>query len=310
MRKFILKILLFLFLFPCSAFLFILLDVYVIKDQYLGNYQASLIDKVERLKSIDEPQIVIIGDSSVCFGFNSEMIEDAFGMPVVDMGLHGGLGNAFHEDMAKLNLTEGDIIIICHTSYSDDDTIIDVNLAWITLETHKELWEIVRKKDLPDLIIGYPYYLSNAIVLRCMNEPQNIASNNTCYSRSAFNEYGDIVRRFEDSYEFTAGSSRVPAISDTCINRLNVLNEYIEDHGVTMLVAGYPIAYGEYTPVPSEFEEFEEELRDSLDCDVISHFTDYFIPYDYFYDTQLHLDEDGAIIRTEQLISDLNNWMN
>ena len=85
MWKFILKLILFLGI--TAGFLLHL------SPQYLGNYQASLIDKVQRLESIHEPKIVLIGDSNLAFGIDSEKIEEAFDMPVVNMGLHGGLGN-------------------------------------------------------------------------------------------------------------------------------------------------------------------------------------------------------------------------
>ena len=107
-----------------------------------GKLQASLIDKVQRLENLHEPKIVLIGDSNLAFGIDSEKIEEAFGMPVVNMGLHGGLGNAFHEEMTRLNVTEGDIYIICHCSYSDDGQLKNKELAWITLENHPSLWKI------------------------------------------------------------------------------------------------------------------------------------------------------------------------
>lgn len=50
-------------------------------------------------------------------------------------------------------------------------------------------------------------------------------------------------------------------------------------------------------------------MRASLDYEVVSHFTDYFIPYDMFYNTNAHLSEEGARIRTELFIKDLRNWM-
>ena len=50
-------------------------------------------------------------------------------------------------------------------------------------------------------------------------------------------------------------------------------------------------------------------LRLRLDCDVILHYTDYCIPYEFFYDTKLHLSEEGADIRTKQMIADIRNWM-
>jgi hypothetical protein len=87
------------------------------------------------------------------------------------------------------------------------------------------------------------------------------------------------------------------------------LNEYINQQGATLLIAGYPIGYGEYTPDASGYETFEKELKGKVNCNVISHFTDYFMPYDLFYNSPNHLSEEGAEIRTRQLIEDLENWM-
>ena len=83
-----------------------------LSPQYEHYYSASLIDKMERLDSIEEPKVVLIGNSNLAFGINSKMIEEKFGMPVVNMGFHGSLGNAFHEEMAKINITPGDIYVI------------------------------------------------------------------------------------------------------------------------------------------------------------------------------------------------------
>lgn len=77
-----------------------------------------------------------------------------------------------------------------------------------------------------------------------------------------------------------------------------------------MVVAGFPIAYGAYSVYDEkDFEDFQAKLEESLDCEVISDFRDYFYPYDYFYNTYLHLNEKGAQARTTQLISDLKKWM-
>lgn len=82
-------------------------DYFIIGRQYNDNYDAVLIDKVDRLKSINEPKIILVGDSNVAFGMNSKKIEEELGMPVVNLGLHGALGNAFHEQIAKLNIGGG-----------------------------------------------------------------------------------------------------------------------------------------------------------------------------------------------------------
>ena len=126
------------------------------------------------------------------------------------------------------------------------------------------------------------------------------------FARSAFNEYGDdAYPRDEVLYTFDETSIQMPEVNDTCTERLNELNAWLEERGARMVVAGYPIGDGEYTPEREAYDAFEAELREALDCPVISHFTDYMYPYDLFYDSNLHLTTEGAKLRTEQLIKDL-----
>ena len=121
--------------------LFVLLALVVVYTaalipQYEDSYNAALVDKVARLKSINEPKIVLIGNSNVAFGYDSKLIEEATGMPVVNMGLHGGLGNKFHDDMMDYNVTPGDIYVISHISYWRVDEIENPLLGWTTFENH------------------------------------------------------------------------------------------------------------------------------------------------------------------------------
>ncbi len=299
MWKFILKLILFLGI--TAGFLLHL------SPQYLGNYQASLIDKVQRLESIHEPKIVLIGDSNLAFGIDSEKIEEAFDMPVVNMGLHGGLGNAFHEEMTRLNVTEGDIYIICHCSYSDDGLLKNSELAWITLENHPSLWKILRKEDYLPMIKSYPVYLKKCIALWLTDSGNKMDEG--VYSRAAFNEYGDI--EWADNgqeYVFKDGDIFVPQISDNVCERLNDLNIYLKERGATLLIAGYPITKNETTPEAELYIKFQKELEEQLDVPVISDFTDYFYPENYFLNTEYHLNTLGKRERTAQLISDLKRY--
>lgn len=290
----------------CLVVCFVLvLFFWWVMPQYSGAYNAALVDKMERLKSISESKIVLIGDSNVAFGMDSEMLEEAMGMPVVNMGLHGGLGNPFHEEMARENVTEGDIYIICHTSYADTDSIPDSTLAWMTIENHGELWGLVRWQDSYNLLKGFPPYIKKCIGLWADGTGNQEMGG--VYARSAFNEYGDVaVPRKESEYIFS--KQGVFGINETTVQRLNELNKYLEDRGATMVVAGFPIGDGVYTPAKEEYEAAWEELKAELDCDVISDIEDYFFDYSFFYDTEYHLTDEGARLRTEQLIEDLKKW--
>ncbi len=172
-----------------------------IMPQYLYSYNASLLDKMERLTSLTEPKIVLISNSNLAFGMDCSLLEEAFQMPVVNAGVHGGLGNAFQEEIAKVNITEGDLIIVCHTDYDDDDTIVDPVIAWLTVENHPELWRLIRRKDIPDMYFSFPDYAKRVISLWTSKEG-NVQDHGTVYSRLAFNEYGDVsFERPKPQYE-------------------------------------------------------------------------------------------------------------
>lgn len=279
-----------------------------LSPQYLMNYQASLIDKVERAENIDEPKIVLLGNSNLAFGMDSEKIEEAIHMPVVNMGLHGGVGNVFHERMALLNVNEGDIYIICHSSYADNGEIGNKSLIWITIENHFDLWRILRMEDVKSMFEAYPAYLKKCLSL-WITRDGNIDAGGV-YSRSAFNEYGDI--EWEDNgciYDFSEYQSSVPKISDNVVERLNNLSEYLESKGATLLLAAYPIADTPNRSSDEEFINFENELKEKMIAPVVSHYTDYIYPCDYFFDTNLHLNNVGKHARTNQLIEDLTNYL-
>ena len=219
------------------------------------------------------------------------------------------------KDIAKLDIDDEDIVIVCHSSYSDDDNIGDKELALITYDYNNQLLPIFRKKDYIGLLKAYPTYLRKSAVLWMLGRGNQ--DEGGCHSRKAFNKYGDVVVKPEYEqvdvdlfFEQEENRTAVPWINDVCMERLNALNQYCNDHGAKMVVAGYPVAYGKYDSFgKDDFIKFQRNLEDALSCDVISDFTDYFYPYDYFYNTALHLNDKGREARTKQLIKDMKKWM-
>ena len=303
MKKFIQKIICFTLLISICVILFFYFLFAHVAPQYSGSYTASLLDKYQYLKSIPTSKIVLLGDSNVAFGFKSELIEEEFGMPVVNMGLQSGLGNAFLENLAKINVHEGDIYILCHSNYSDNGKFIDPSLAMITLENHLELWKLLTPTQALQLPAALPYYARNAFSLWITNKGNTTVHD--VYSRNSFNQYGDISYPREKGY-CTFGEQTIPEINKVCTDRINELNEYLTSKGASLYISSYPISYGEYTPPVSEYIKFQNTLASQLDCPIISDFTDYFFDYSYFWDSALHLTNEGATIRTLQLINDLN----
>lgn len=288
------------------AFMCLIGYFYHVMPQYEHTYNASLLDKVNRLESLDDPKIVLLGNSNLAFGINSELIEEAMGMPVVNMGLHGGNGSAFHEEMAKYNVTSGDIYVLCHCDYNDKNSVAQPLTTWITIENHFHLWKLIRANDVITMVKSFPAYLK-----RCLNLYSAGTGNQDpggVYARSAFNEYGDVAVLREGNQDTSEGEIDVPEIGDIPVKRINELNEYLTKRGASLVVAGYPIKNGRSTADAFEFISFQEQLVERLDCPVISNYVDYLFDYNYFFNSNRHLNSEGAELRTIQLISDLKRW--
>lgn len=314
MLKFVKKILLFLLIICILLTGIVLFDFFVIGSQYELGYDSAIIDKTERLKNINEPKIILVGNSNVAFGINSEIIEKELKMPVVNLGLHGDMCNFFHENIAKLNINKGDIVVICHSSFDDNDKFNNPDLALITLDNNKDLLPLFRAKDIIAMIPSYPTYFRNSFYMWISGKGNDDSGD--CYSRNAFNKYGDVIYKPEfdqmdpDEY-FKSESVKVPEINEYCIKRLNDFYDYCKNQQASLVIAGYPIAYGKYSEfTKQDFDKFQNKLESALDCEIISDYSDYFYPYDLFYNTGLHLTNEGAKVRTEQLVSDLQKWMN
>ncbi len=279
----------------------------IVMPQYSHNYTAGLIDKVERLKTVQGSKIVLIGNSNLSFGIHSEEIEREFSMPVVNMGMYGSFGNAFHEEMARLNVKKGDIYIICHSNFCHDKKLRDYVLIWSAIENHFGLWRLLRSDDIVPLIRAYPIYLKKCLELYISGEG-NLRPEG-CYSRDAFNAYGDIaIERTKSEWTFEEPVTP-PEIDQTAIRRINQLAEWLQERGAVLLVAGYPIGKGDLTAPEEDFLMAQEELKERLSCPFISDCRDYMFDYGLFYNTDLHLTDEGATLRTQQLISDLKEWM-
>ena len=100
-----------------------------------------------------------------------------------------------------------------------------------------------------------------------------------------------------------------PAVNDTVIARINELSEWLSERGAVLLVAGCHIGKEELTVPEEEFIEAQNMLKEGWSCPFISDYRDYMFDYRLFYDSNAHLTTEGVELRTQQLIEDLQQWM-
>lgn len=280
-----------------------------ISPQYSTEYTAAIIDKYNLLHSIDKPKIILVGDSNIAFGFNSEKIENAFNMPVVNFGLHGALGMSFHSEMIKSGIHEGDIVIIAPAFYyaADAYSFEDNLTAWITIENNTSLYSGISYKNYKAMLLTYPAYLKGAFNLwktNGGNKPKEGA-----YAREAFDSYGDnayprpacIMTEKNYSYLFSGGS-----LTEEMQIYWNDYNEFVLSKGATLFMSCPPILKD---TLRIDLQVLQNDLENKLNFPMISKLDDYVYPLEYFYDSVYHLNDFGKEIRTEQLIADLQDFM-
>ena len=163
--------------------------IYSIPPQYANTFVGELDEKYERLYSIDEPKIVVVGGSSVAFGLESELIEKYMGMPVVNFGLYADLGTKVMLDLSRGAIGEGDIVILAPEM--DAQTLSMFYNAKTTLQATDENPAMLRHLRGDDIFatLGsffghlkekYGYYVDGT------PNPSGV------YNGNNFNEYGDL----------------------------------------------------------------------------------------------------------------------
>ncbi len=108
MKRFLSKLCLFLVIHLLVLAAILRFDGEPVSDNYL----AGAWRKHQRLNEVPAPRILLLGGSNVPFGFQSPMIEEAFDLPVVNMGLVGGLGIEFMLREVTPSIGDGDVVVL------------------------------------------------------------------------------------------------------------------------------------------------------------------------------------------------------
>ena len=286
------------------AVVLFLLVFQLVMPQYTALYNAAVIDKYDRAKGIGQPKIILVGDSNVAFGFDSGLLEEAFGMPVVNFGLHGNLGQVFVTELIRDCIGEGDIVILAPAGYHYSIDRLDYVMAWVTIENHYRLWSGIPSGSYEDMLLAFPTYLKRAIGLFVANEGNKY--DESPWGRIMFDEYGDysyprpecVIAGDDYSQNFAP-----EPLDEQASVYWNDYNEFVLSKNASLFISAPPILS---VALEDDLEPLQKQLDEQLAFPMISQLSDYVFPLEFFYDTGFHLNDYGRVERTQQLISDLS----
>ena len=301
------------FLLP---FLTIATVTFLLPPVYSETFVGELSEKYDRLVSIEDKKLVVIGGSSVAFGLDSEMCERELGMPTVNFGLYANLGTKLMLDLSRANISEGDIIVIAPemneqtlSLYFNQDT------AMQALDGNFRLLRDIDSENYESLVGASFGFSSDKLGYLLSGE---MPKNSGAYSKEYFNEQGDNT--YPRPYNVMTAVGRTITL-DFCydgtdeqtseyeefIDYLNEYADYAKERGATVYFSFPPMNKASFTDYNTEetIYAFYENLATSLHFRVISNINDYIMDEGYFFDSEFHLNDAGKTVRTAHLIDDL-----
>ena len=281
--------------------------------QYKDTYYAALSKQYDRLNSINEEKVILVGGSNICFGMDSELFEELYGKPMVSFGLYGSFGVKVMMDLSKTNINKGDIVILApEISTQALSLYFGAESMLKATESRRDILLHIDRDNIKDLVGASYEYALQKIKNQKNNEEFDLSG---IYRNSTINSYGEIDKTIfpregnvlptgyisEDvSYDYTR-------IDSSFIDYVNEYNKYIKERGATLYYSFSPVnerAVNKET-IRNDTYDYYDYLVYSLDCEVISDPYDYIYDYRYFYDTNFHLNDAGVVLRTTQLVRDL-----
>ena len=305
----------------CIPFASILTVFIALPPVYDDTFVGELGEKFDLLQNTEGEKIVVIGGSSVAFGLDSELMSKEMNRQVVNFGLYADLGTKIMMDLSKVNIGQGDIIILAPemnaqtlSLYFNGPTTLQ------TLDGNAEMLPYIAAGDYEKLIGASYEFTSNKLNFLLSGKKPD--SGNPAYQKDNFNEYGDNV--YDRPYNEMTGVTNYITLDfyadfeddveteyEEYIDYVNDYVEYVQKRGAIVYFSFCPmneIALSDENTEES-IERFYQNLRDVLKCQVISDVYDYIMDEGYFFDSEFHLNNAGVTARTVQLIKDIKRTL-
>lgn len=281
--------------------------------QYAETYYAALSKQYDRLCSVDEPKVIVVGGSSVAFGLDSELFEELYGMPSVSFGLYGSFGVKVMMDLSKANIRKGDIIVLAPEMTAESTTLyFGAESMLKATESRPDILAHIAFDNVGDVLAASWGFARTKVENIQTNEQFDLEG---VYRASVVNEYGEIDKDiFPREGNILATGYLDEPVRYSAEDMTDEFVDYVNDYVSYCRMRGAEVYYS-FAPVNEravrskdvrkDTADYYEYLTQVLDCEVISDPYAYIYDYRYFYDTNFHLNDSGVVLRTVQLVRDL-----
>lgn len=301
--KYFFKTLIFIPIIGCLIFfIFLFFTIYVVPVND-NSYSLAHIDKIKMLDT-SKKKIVLFGGSNVAFGFKSDLLEEKFPeYDIINTGTHASLGMRYPLKEIKEKLNEGDVLIIFPEYDQFNGGYGGTSLLEICLckKNFKNL-------EFKELLNGMQHIKDFFLTQLNSKVSSEIYGKVFVYDRRGFNENGDYIEHYKFEIENNLESQplTIKEIDKSILQFFYSIKIELENKNIKVLF--FPPVFQKSSALMSleEIKKISEEMKINKTPFLVKPEI-YFLGDKYFYDTVYHLNKEGAQVRTNILIGDLQS---
>lgn len=278
---------------------------------FANSLMGSAWYKQDLLQNTQGARIIIAGGSSAPYGVVSAQMQEASGMPCINIGITAYLGIDFYFSQMQKQIHEGDIVIIA-PEYTMLENSISYSTVWTAAENYLQVLTRLPLSYWPHMIGSYHLYATQKLDL-LKNNGEPALSAQQSYVQFGFGAQGDIltprVNILEQLYN-TQDTRTVSAdiLSEEFVKSINRFAAYAASKGARVYLTYAPfnrLALAKETPADG-VSSLDAALRAKCKVPYLGNLADGVMDENLFFDSNNHLNTKGAVLRTDALIQDLH----
>lgn len=279
-----------------------------------SHYFAGSLLQEELLANTPSPRIILVGGSNVSFGLDAALMQRELGIPVINDGLHAGLGIAPLRELEEY-LHPGDIVIISleYQLFANRD-VMDGDITflsdWIEYSPKRIQYLSDPWREAPALYA--------TMLQRKVNRQVNLYlfggsldEERTIFIGTKYNANGDFVGHLQRE---STPRKKIPFDPYPVTQIQQDIFMVLEDFYQAARAKGAEVYFEAPASRESNCETtgatsmaiFYETFAERSSIPVLTPIEEVCLPDQYFFDTAYHLNAEGRQLRTQRLIA---NWL-